>query len=421
VILLLLFLLATVGWTIARSLWGEKARLGTYGLIWVAALPMIELFTPRPDVIATLLVLAGLAALMLNWRHTGLRYFAGGFLHGLGLSFSPKLYLLLLAPILAGLWRDRLRALPRLVSFGAGVSVGVLPLLAYLAGHDLISEFRQWVIEFNWRQQVPAGYQFHPVLLVLGLIGAWQLLHRPRQSIDERTVLFLLAYLFTAVAAVQNPLVHTFYYAAPWMVLTAVSTSGISVSELLDKVSRRSRVELAGAALGLALLLYPVVLTFARNRSEANVPATDWSTWAKLSRLSADETCIALAPFHPIFTDDAIGLYGDWQSTFAYLDPELKKLLAERQVFASIIRSRPATISGCTMNQDQRIADYLLDINVISPAEHEALNRYLAENYTIVQLGRPFYVRNDLLGRARELGVEIPQPVASTSSRSLLK
>jgi hypothetical protein len=417
--LLLMILVAAACWVMAREVWGSRASLGTYTLIWIAALPMIELFTIRPDVVATLLVLGGLVPMMLPGRHVNLRYFAAGCLLGLGLSFSPKLYLVLLAPVLAGFWRDRVRALPRLVALGLGVAMGAVPLLAYLVSHHIVPEFREWVIQFNVRQQVPAGYEFHPVLLALGLLGAWQLVNRPGKSLDEKTALFLLAYLFTGISAIQNPLPHTFYYAAPWMILTAVSASGISVSEWLDKAAPRAGVRLAVAGLGLALLLYPTLITFARNRSETQLASARWSTWAKLSRLSAGETCIGLAPFHPIFSQDAIGLYSDWQSTFAYLDPAVRKVLTDHQVLASITRDRPATISGCTVNENQAISDYLLDISVISPAERDALNRYLAENYTIVHLGRPFYVRNDLLGRARELGIDVPQPVTTTALRSI--
>lgn len=401
---------AIIGWKMARAVWGDDVRPRTYVFMWIVILPLIELFTPRPDLPATLLVFAGLALVIMTGEYTKLRYFAGGLLQGLGLSFSPKLYLLLLAPVIASFWFHRLHAIPRLAAFGLGVLGGVVPLAAYLVHHDLVDAFRDWVITFNWKQQVPQGFRFHPVLLGLGVVGAWQLAKRYSRFNAEQRLLFLLAYCFTGIASLQNPLLYLFYYAAPWMILTAVTVSSIDIPQLLDKASR-SRMQLAVASLGLALLFYPALLTIIGNRSAAEQPTANWSTWTKLYRLNRNETCVALAPFHPIFADDAIGLYGGWQSTFAYLNPTLRDDLASRDVPDSIRRHRPATITGCTDNENQHILDYLLDIGAIDRKEQEYLRQYLARHYTQVQLGRPTYVRNDLLTLARAEGIDVPRDV----------
>lgn len=408
VVLALMAGLAVLCWFMARFIWGADARAKTYGLLWIALLPLAEFFTPRPDAVATALVFAGLFVLVHPGRYTVLRYLVAGFLQGLGLSFSPKLYLVLLAPVIASLRHSRWRALPKLIVFGVGVVAGAVPLLVYLLRHDLVAEFWEWVIQFNLKHQVPAGFQFHPVFLGLGLAGAWKLLSRVRGLSGEPALLLLLAYLFVGIAALQNPLLHIYYYAAPWMILTAVMASSMSVSDLLERAVRHSRSATAAAALGLALLLYPTMLTLIPNRSESAVPTADWKTWSALCRLSENEAVLALAPVHPIFAEDAIGLYSDWQSTFTYLDPKLRDALADRCVLTTILQRRPATISGSTMNVNQHIADFLLDVELISPAGHAQLNRFLARHYTPVRLGRPFYVRNDLLAKARAEGIELP-------------
>jgi hypothetical protein len=398
-ILLLTLGMAALSWRMARELWGESARPDNWLLGWAAVLVPMELFTPRPDTFATLLVLAGILWLMRTGRHDNARYLAAGLLQGIGLTFSPKLYLVLLAPVLVSLWHLRWRALPRIASYGLGVGAGCVPLLAYLIRHDLMQDFRDWVIRFNLRHQVPYGMDFNPVLVGVGLLGCRQLLRQWRRTADERVPLFLLFYGFVGFSAVRSPLIRVAYYAAPWMILTVVMASRFSFGEVLDRLGRTDAWHSAAAGLCIAVVLSPVMLTFAGRPRDDLHPTENWRSWSMLCRLSEHDTAIALAPFHPVFANDAIGLYGDWQATFSYLDDRVRRTLARRDICASILRTRPAVICEKMSDGRQDMLGFLADTGLVTPPERDQLARFLRDNYTLVRLGRPFRVRNDLLKR----------------------
>jgi hypothetical protein len=144
----------------------------------------------------------------------------------------------------------------------------------------------------------------------------------------------------------------------------------------------------------LSLILSPNIISVVTPKN--NYTNANKAVIVQLMKYCADDACLVMLPYHPIFAYDATWLYSYWQ--FYYTDefPEVKKEIINKNMCEQIKRSRPAVVA-CTLNKK----DFLLELfqkGLISKEDYKNLATFLEANYTVKRIGKNrYYVRNDKL------------------------
>ncbi len=382
-----------LGWSIARQVWGGKARLSVYLLILSSISLAAEVVLIKPDIFMTFFLLSGIGVSLEIPGKRVFPSFLAGLAFSLAASFMVKQYLLLLLPVVA-IFLGEKRAIPsKLALYVSGFLAGLIPLLSYLVGHDIFQDYIFWVLSFN-SKIVVLSVSFPLGIAVLAGWGGYLLLKRSEDIRDAGSLLLFIALLLstlsslTTTSAVGGPV-----YLAAWFFISAIVASGCDLSGAFDMIPclfKRS------AVYGLVFCLF---LSFSMERLwQCTDPRynTDKGAVAQLMKYCAHDTCIAFSPTHPVFSYDTTRLYSAWQYSFAGRFLFVREDIARVPVVERIRTLRPALIPYRFLKRD-----FILDLaqkGLISAGDYKRIVPFLDENYTRERIGvEDYYVRNDKL------------------------
>jgi hypothetical protein len=345
-------------------------------LLVLAVVPDFELWLFRPDPFMTLCSAWAILAVVCMRRAPARNSLLCGVALGLAASFSLRVsWLCFLVPLVSlwECWRQRtLRPLWLVIPNGAGFVLGILPVVLWLLYHGVFPSFWNWVIMAN------LGSMYNPFNAALldsvfinrlfaasALLGGFWLLwgqwHAPKEAWSPTNGVLVGAVLAWLVP-ITNPIHAAFQLDYPFQVIMMPGAvlGTVFVTKLLTWNVRAWRLQLAMVAL--------VFICIAAQRPAPDLAgmAVRKSQFRKLNRLcSADNvTCVAFAPWHPIFCRDAADLYlwmDWWTATHSFYSPLWRKNHQQLwpAAIAAIEQGKPSVMldpAGCMPEQSEVFA-----------------------------------------------------------------
>ena len=366
--ILAIFGIYFIGLSVLREIIGPLNRYHalSLSLLLLSIVPITELYRFRPDPwMAFFSALAILAAVRL--KRSPQRYaFWCGLSLGIAAAFTTKMApLCLLIPTLC-LWEcfrlRSVRPLLPIVPNAVGFIVGILPVAGWIAFHGLFKDFQQSGLSGNCRQlNLGCGVVVHSVLAtchmaVLPILGGLLLLQDKRGDLLSsawsplRALLAALA--LTWLIIILTP-THNVYNLQAFAMPSAVAGAYFlpKVGEMLKRVTEtRTRSWLLGFTLVCAVLASVLERPFSeclRESSPNTIPRADLQRLIELCG-SRDATCVALAPWHPVFCRDATDLYLGWDYMHLAVpwtsDVEREKLITMWRRAVAEIEEKPPTL-----------------------------------------------------------------------------
>jgi hypothetical protein len=252
---------------------------------------------------------------------------------------------------------------------GAGFVLGILPVVIWLLYHGVFPSFWNWVIMANcgsvhnpFNADLLDTVFINRLLAASALLGGFWLLwgqwHAPKQAWSPTNGVLVGAVL-TWLVPITNPihLVNKVDYPFQLIMVPGAVLGTVFVTKLLTWNVRAWRLQLATVA-----LVFICIELQSPAPDEACVSITK-PQFRALNRLCAGDnaTCVAFAPWHPIFCRDATDLYllVDWSNaTWSFYSPLWRKnhqqlwpvaLAAIEQGKASVL----VDLAGCMPNEDE--------------------------------------------------------------------
>jgi hypothetical protein len=381
--------IGAIGWMTAKKVWGERANLPFYLLLLLSGDFLSNFINLRPLCFMTAFLLLGIYFSFRISEYRNLPAFLAGALIAFGLSFDMREILFLALPVPFILLEDRKQAARRLLLFAAGIVVGSMPLLFYLVRHNILQDFMFWALLINYYKfKIGLG----PLALIITAVAAagWFLLMSAYQRYaGAKGPIILAVCMICSVVGLLALGVVPHYYLFFLFVLSVILLSRFSIEGMLRALKfgdlKRS------IALGLVLTIL-VIPGFQIQRPPLLLKRM--AAVSKIMKICENEPCSVLAPYHPVFAYDAIGLYSQWQFTFLATTREARGYVAGKGIADRIMAVRPAAISYYML--EENIFNKLLAMNLMSQAEFDELNAFLGAQYSVQDIeGIKFYIRND--------------------------
>lgn len=394
---------------LARRVHRPSRGLTAIMLLFMAgALAPGEFYNLRPDLVANLCTMGALLLLFVptsTWR-----ILVSGVLLGLAVAFTPKVlpFVLLLPALLAtergAIWR-KMRSLP---AHYAGVIIGIAPLVLWLLDHQLLGDFRHWVMGFNRNFPAFMGGNFSLFFVLPFLFWAVRKIRVDRDIMRYPHRLLLIATLLSASTLFCYPPSGKFAYHLQLFMLLAAAAGAGEVRGWFASLAARNRGWVVGGVIALFLLSFPMLKlwldaqNYAAGRAEIGL----------LAKVAANDTVVCIPPRHPIFARDATDLNQPWQWYDFLRFPEVRQRL---QNVDTLVEDKKPAIIFCSEDKafdgepqplgeedSLRFVKHLLLYRVITPEHGVQLQTYLQDNYTLMRFVRHYYwVRNDLVEQAK--------------------
>jgi len=320
--------------------------------------------------------------------------FLAGIAFSLAASFIIKQYFLVFLPVIAVSFGEERTRIPKWLAYFLGLGVGILPLYSYLAYHGIVGDFLFWVIQFN--KQIILLSVFLPLIIMLmGGWGVFLLFQRYRESYDQKIFIVLLAFGLSTLSSLTGTVdVNGNHYLAFWFLLAAIVASGCPLEASFQKIKPLFQRSLVYGLLFSFILMPPIAR--ARLLLEKNFEK-DKKVMAQLMKTCVKDSCVVIAPLHPVYAWDAVGIYSYWQYDYLRVFPEVKTdVLGRGGILFNIKKQRPAVIL-CRYHKK----DFLLELfqkELISATEYKQLVSYIKANYTQRFIDKEsYYMRNDKL------------------------
>ena len=365
------------------------ARLaGALTLLWLATGAEAALL--RPEQLAGAAVLLGIALLVAPPSRWSRGSTVGGafVLLTLAASISHRRLLLLPAAMAILVWlapRSRRRA--DLARAGAGMALGSLPSLLYVATRDSLGAIWYWnwtfVVRESWIPAEGLGVPFPRLLLLLGVAGAAFALRRPRSPGAAGLSAFWAA---STALAVLVP--FTLNYAlGPWLALSLVLAAALASHATPSPASPVSQrlYAVALGLLGVAPLLGAGVVRTVPSTLGSELALVDW-----LKDAAGGGPVACVAPFHPIKAANAWRLWNAWWYCYLrepafnrWLNPDLAQML--RSAEARVIEWDPWPQASGHRN----VIAYAVANGFLTPEQARAVAVSLRSHYRLVRWARP--------------------------------
>jgi len=373
---------------LASRVWVAKQTAPVVGLLIVGQIALLEFFHLRADLFANALTIGALCVLAL--RPGPVPFWGSGVLLGLALSFTPRHWVYaLLVPLLV-LWaRDHYSGRLRLVALHfLGVSMGFVPLLAWLWRNNLLEECYHWGVRFNAYQGAKLGGDFPLIPTALAAWGAVLLLRGNPWRHGPADKLLVLALSLAAIGYFTQPISKFSYGEQMFGLLAAVVGAGPAYATLRRLVASRRTVLVC---LLVGIYLWPVIYA-GQNWQRHGYYLQQRREHQRLLALAGGEPVVCILPWHPVFAPDATYL-SHWCQYYTFsAKPEIRATL--QGMPEQIMRKRPALISN-------EVIQRFSEIGIFSPEESAALTTFLNNGYLKTTIGgREYWVRED---RARGL------------------
>ena len=408
----------------------------------------------RPDQPANLLALVSLVLGAKAGVQRGPAWLAGT-AFGLALAFTPKpvfaAFAIPLAVLIALPSPESKGSRPQrvmcLAYYLLGLMAGFVPLVFLLARAKIGPRYLFWVLQYH----VPAGRveSYLPATLALvafgGCVAAFQArtgraaaravaasgsapgssVFSPQAAASSAPV--VIAFILTTLTGLVSPS-RTPASLMLWVALAAVLGSPLLLACLLgdtaSKAQGTSGASSATANLGPckldesqltsrsgSLWLKVGVVALVLLECEALAPllnrptlgdfAADRARMAWMIQRAGDRPVLLVTPVHDIYSRDATGLYELWQYSHYLRDPAVNASFSG--LAKAVISSRPALIAVAPRRitddpeplsaNRPRLFDTLVGFGLLTPAEWQALDQFLRDNYSLVEMnGEAFYV-----------------------------
>lgn len=292
---------------------------------WVVILVAhaVEFYIARPDPLMTLFATAGLCLVPARGGVGSMKALTLGALFGAAAAVSTKILpIALVVPglILVQCLREQsLRPGFRLVPYGFGFILGILPVALWVSHHGLIQAFHAdvWLINLatskHWTDSF--GLLQVPVFLAaaLGALLALSCYRHPGNRTQNAPILLLLTFAAGLLLALISR--HSAEY--NFQILTIPLAIGFTLLALTAWLQLRQpalRLVLLAALLG-----YPTTHTAAKlarlHPGQMRISQTDLQEMMDLAR-PGDRSCIAFSPAHPVFCNDVSALSNQWDLFF---------------------------------------------------------------------------------------------------------
>lgn len=388
-------LIGALGWSITKKVWGRKATLLSYLLLLMSAGILGEYFWLRPDIFMMLFLLAGvLVSLDIPGKNYTPAFFAGASF-ALAMSFITKQYLVCLLPVILITWERHRRWPLKLLAYGAGIAVGLAPLLWYLVSNHILRDFVYWVLIFN-KERMVVSVLFPLAFVCIVIRGGQALIFRYRSNRDMRSFALLAAFALSTISSLTGlAMLNVGYFLACWFVIAAIVGSAVPIWEIAGKASPL-RVQAAVTGVLLGLLLLPNIMYARPHYGHTTLFSEDKKAIARIMEYCRGDSCVVLLPFHPVFVRDATRLYSSWQFYFVNNFFSVKDDAIREDIAVQIMTKRPAVVI-CRYNK----RDFILELfqkKLIQAEDYKKLVSLFKENYTVKQIGEDsYYIRNDKL------------------------
>jgi len=406
---LFLLIVAATGW-LAWRVTSDRSSAAIAALIVLALGVRLEAAWLRPDQLATLLALLSLC-LCTQAEGRARRYaFPAGVAFALALSLTPKPFLAALAfpvALLAGR-KEHERRWSSLLLYVAGGVAGAVPLFLLLWRDRIVSDFISWTFVQHAAQGRVEKY-FPAALALAALAGCVTLFAAPEGERGARhgKVLLVAAFGLQSLGCVLTP-----YRLAVDLMLWA-PLAAVLAAPLLAAWLRKAAAVIPGEAEGRAAarraLLAAVFIVLVQidavspllNRRTLGNFSGDRARLAWMLEQAGGRPVVLITPVHTIFSRDATRLYHLWQYSHWSDQPAIAATLAG---FArDVLENRPALIALAPRRitddpepyaaNRPRLLDRLAAAGLITPAEWQALDQFLRDNYSLVEMnGEAFYV-----------------------------
>jgi hypothetical protein len=403
---LFLLIVAATGW-LAWRVTADRWSAALAALIVLALGVRLEAAWLRPDQLATLLALLSLALCTHMAAGARRNAFLAGVAFALALSLTPKPFLAALAfpvALLAGR-KEHEGRWSSLLLYVAGGVVGAVPLFLLLWRDRIVSDFIFWTFVQHAAQSRVEKY-FPAALALAALAGCITLFAAPEgeRGARQEKVLVVASFGLQSLGCVLTP-----YRLAVdlmlWAPLAAVLTAPLLVDWLKKSVEADQRAARRCAFLAAALIVLMQIdaISPLLNRRTLGNFSGDRARLAWMLEQAGGRPVVLITPVHTIFSRDATRLYHLWQYSHWADQPPIAATLAG--FAANVLENRPALIAVAprritddpepyAANRPQ-LLDRLAAAGLISPAEWQALDQFLRDNYSLVEMdGEAFYVTN---------------------------
>lgn len=427
---LFLLIVAATGW-LAWRVTADRCSAAIAALIVLALGVRLEAAWLRPDQLATLLALLSLGLCVQREAGARRNAFLAGLAFGLALSLTPKPFLAALAfpfalvvdAVTRGDSRDvapgadsrQPTADSRFGSFLlyiAGGVVGAAPLFLLLWRDRIIADFLSWTFVQHAAQSRVEKY--FPAALALAALGGCVILLSANGANRAATARERSARLLVVAAFALQSLgcVLTPYRLAVdlmlWVPLAAVLAAPLLV-DWLRKAAAAASGEAEGRAAARWALLAAAFIVLVQldavspllNRRTLGDFSADRARLAWMLEQAGGRPVVLITPVHTIFSRDATHLYHLWQYSHWSDQPQIAAGLAG--FTRDVLQAQPALIALAPRRitddpeplsaNRPRLLDRLAGAGLISPAEWQALDQFLRDNYSLVEInGEAFYV-----------------------------
>jgi|GEM_PF-5035904 len=385
---------AAVAWMIAKKVWGNRAYLPIFILVILSDNFFSNFIELRPLCFMIFFILLGIYFCMripedkLRWP------LLAGAAISFGLTFDFREVIFITLPAIFILLEDRRWILRRLSVCIAGMIIGSLPFLFYITKNHIVADLFYWAIALNFYK---AKLSLGPILVrvAAGLTAGWFLVRAIyyKAKGSKASVVLWVAILYSMLFSLTLVYIQR-YFLTLCFILFAIFLSGFSGSDMLRIIKLDNIKKSIAIGLIMTIALIPGVQTIRSPRL-----FKDTAIISKLLKISANQQCITLAPYHPIFAYDAIGIYTTWQFLFLQGGTRSTKFVASKNVTNQVIDLKPAVIAyGAGERELFELIKYL---KIVTDEEYDKIESFLKEEYSVKDLGgERFYIRNDLLKEA---------------------
>ncbi|MFH0838868.1 MAG: hypothetical protein V1893_01620 [Candidatus Omnitrophota bacterium] len=386
-------LIVFAGWKVAQKAWQGQARLSVYLLIAFVSSVVGDFLCFRPDLFTTLFLLLFIyLCLEIPGRKLSPSFFAG-VAFGIAASFLFKQYLLFFLPFFIILKEKSGLRIAKSSAYLLGVCCGVLPLMLYLFDKGIVREFVFWVFAYN-RKRIVFSVDFPVAIGAVGVYGVYLLLRRYRDFRDSGALILFIAFCLSTISSFTHTLTPFYNYnIGLWFMLCAVTGSGRSLYDLTGRLSSLCQKSLA-AGLFLSLILSLSIVAVGSHKN--TYFSTDKKIVSQLITYSAQDTCLAILPYHPVFATDVSRLYAFWQFHLSDRYPEVRDDIIGRGIAKEIMRIKPAVVLFHLNGRD-----FLLDLfqkRLISKTDYNNMIIFFKSGYTLKDIeGNKYFIRNDKL------------------------
>jgi hypothetical protein len=302
-----------------------------------------------------------------------------------------------------------------LLAYIAGGVAGALPLFLLLWRDRIVADFISWTFVQHAAQSRVEKY-FPAALALAALAGCITLFSAPEGERGARPakVLVVAAFALQSLGCVLTPYrlaVDLMLWAPLAAVLAAPllaawlrkAAGGIDFSLCGPESDPRATGRCALLAAAFIVLVQLDAVSPLLNRRTLGDFSGDRARLAWMLEQAGGRPVLLITPVHTIFSRDATRLYHLWQYSHWSDQPPIAAGLAgfARDVLEArpvLIAVAPRRITDDPESQSAnrpRLLDRLAAAGLLTPAEWQALDQFLRDNYSLVEMnGEAFYVAN---------------------------